>query len=66
MGDRQGAYRVLVVRPEGKRPFGRHKRRWENNIKNGYSRSKMGTHELGQERERWRALASAVMNLLVP
>ena len=33
MGDRQGAFRVLVVRPEGKGPLGRHKRRWENNIK---------------------------------
>ena len=39
MGDRIGAYRILVGRPEGKRPLGRHWRRWKDNLKNGSSRS---------------------------
>ena len=42
MGDKGGAYKVLVGRPEGMRPLGRRRRRCKNNIKNGYSRSRMG------------------------
>jgi hypothetical protein len=70
MGDRQGAYRVLVVRPEGKRPLGRHKLRCEDNTKMDIQEVRWGRMdwiELAQEREkRWRALVNAVMNLPVP
>jgi hypothetical protein len=69
MGEGRGAYRVLVGRPEGRRPLGRPRRRWEDNIK-------MDLHEVGwggmdwidmaQDRDRWQALVSAVMNLRVP
>ena len=63
MGDRRVAYRVLVGRPEGKRPLERPRRRWEDDNKNGSSGNWI---DLAQDRERWRALLSAVMNLRVP
>ena len=61
--------RVLVGKPEGKRPLGRPRRRWEDNIK--MDRQKVGGvgidwNELAQDRDRWRALVNAVMNLRVP
>ena len=67
MGGR-GVYRVLVGKPEGKRPLGRPRRRWEDikmdvqEVEGGYG----DWIELAQDRDRWRALVSTVMNLRVP
>jgi len=69
MGEGRGVYRVLVGKPEGKRPLGRTRRRWENNIKMDLQEVGCGGMdwiELAQDRDRWRALVSAVMNLRVP
>ena len=69
MGERRGIYRVLVGKPEGKRPLGRSKRRWEDNIKMDLREVRCGDMDwidLAQDRDRWRALVSAVMNLRVP
>jgi len=65
MGERRGVYRVLVGKPEGKRPLGRSRRRWEDNIKLGLHEVGCGGMdwiELAQDRDRWRALVNAVMN----
>ena len=69
MGEERGVYSVLVGKPEGKRPLWRPRRRWVDNIR-------MDLHEVGcgymnwiglaQDRDRWRTLVSAVMNLGVP
>ena len=67
MGDRRGVYMVLVGKPEGKRPLGRHRCRWEDNIKMDLQEMGCGGvnwMELAQDRDRWRALVNAVMNLL--
>jgi hypothetical protein len=69
MGDRRGVYRVLVGKPEGKRPLGIPRRRWEDNIKTDLQKvgcRGMDWIELAQVRDRWRALVDAVMNLRVP
>ena len=69
MGERRGVYGVLVGKPEGKRPLGRPRRRWENNIKMDLQEVEcegMDWIELVQNRHRWRAVVSAVMNLRVP
>ena len=69
MGERRGVYRVLVGKPEGQRPLGRPRRRWEDNIKMDLQEVGCGGMdwiELAQDRDRWRALVSAVMHLLVP
>ena len=69
MGRACGAYevyRVLVGKPEGKRPLGRPRRRWEDNIKMDLQEVGVGCGdwmELAQDRDRWRALVSTVMNL---
>ena len=69
MGEERGVYRVLVGKPEGRRPLGRPRRRWVDNIR-------MDLQEVGcwymdwiglaQDMDRWRTLVSAVMNLRVP
>ena len=68
-GEIRGAYRVLVGKYEGKRPLGRARRRWEDNIKMGLQEvgcEGMDWIELARDRDRWRALVNAVMNLRVP
>ena len=69
MGEERGVYRVLVGKPEGKRPLGRPTRRWVNNIRMDLHEVKCGYMDwvgLAQDRDRWRTLLSAVMNLRVP
>jgi hypothetical protein len=68
MGERRCAYRALVGKPEGRRPLGRPRRRWEDNIKIDLREVGWGGMDwinLAQDRDRWRALVNAVMNLRV-
>ena len=67
MEDRRGVHRVLVGKPEGKRPLGRPRRSWEDNIKMDLQEvgcEGMNCIDVAQDRDRWRALVNAVMNLL--
>jgi len=69
MGEEKGVYRVLVGKPEGKRPLGRPRRRWVNNIRLDLQEVGCGYVDwigLAQDRDRWRTVVSAVMNLRVP
>jgi len=69
MGERRGVYRVLVGKPEGQRPLGRPRRRWEDNIKMDLQEVGVGCGdwmELAENSVRWRALVSTVMNFRVP
>ena len=69
MGETRGVYRVLVGKPEGKRPLGRPRCRWEDNIKMDLQEVGCGGMEwieLAEDRDRWRALVNAVMNRRVP
>jgi len=68
MGEMRGVYRVLVGKPEGKRPLRRPRRRWEDNIKMDLQvvgRGGMDWIELAHDRDRWRAIVNEVMNLRV-
>jgi hypothetical protein len=68
MGEGRNLYRVLVVKPEGRRPLGRPRRRWEDGIRMDLEEIGWGGVEwihLAQDRDRWRALVNAVMNLRV-
>ena len=69
MEEGRGVHKVLVGKPEGKRPLGRLRRRWEDNIKMNLQERGSGCGEwmgLAQDRDRWRALVSTVMNFRVP
>jgi len=69
IGERRGVYRVLVGKPEGRRPLGRPRRRWEDNIKVDVQEVRCGGMdwiELATDRDRWRALVNGVMKLRVP
>ena len=69
MGNERGAYRVLVGKPEEKRPLGKPSRRWVDTIKMDLQEVGCGYVDwigLAQDRDRWRTLVSAVMNLGVP
>jgi len=69
VGERRGVSKDLVGKPEGKRPLGRPRSRWEDNIKMDIQEVGSGGMdwiELAQDRDRWRAVVNAVMNLRVP
>jgi transposase len=68
MGEGRGVYRILVGRPEGKRPLGKPRRRWENNIKLGLREKGIdGVNwvQLAQDMAQWWACVNTVMNLRV-
>jgi hypothetical protein len=67
-GEERDVYRVLVGKPEGKRPLGRHRSRWEDNIRMDLQEVGCGGVDwigLAQDRDRWRAIVNEVMNLRV-
>jgi hypothetical protein len=69
MGEKRNAYRLLVGKPEGKRPLGRPRRKWVDNIR--MDLGEMGWSDvdwigLAQDRNRWRAVVNSVLNLRVP
>jgi hypothetical protein len=67
-GEERKMYKVLVVKPEGKRPLGRPRRRWEDGIRMDLREIGLGCVDwirLALDRDRWRAVVSAVMNLRV-
>jgi hypothetical protein len=69
MGERSGLYKVSVGKPEGKRPLGRPRLRWEDDIKADLQEVGYGVmdwNELAQDRDSWRTLVNEVMNLRVP
>jgi hypothetical protein len=69
MGEKRNAYRLLVGKPEGRRPLGRPRRRWLDNIRMDLVEVGWGDVDcigLAQDRDRWRALVDSVSNLLVP
>jgi hypothetical protein len=68
MWDVRGAYKVLMGIPEGKRPHGRPRRRWEDNVKMDLQEVRWGDMDwidLGQDRNMWRAVVNAVMKLRI-
>jgi hypothetical protein len=68
MGEEKNSYRILVGKPEGKRPLGRPRRRWEDNIKVDLRQIEWGGMDwidLVPDRDQWRALVNTVMNIWV-
>jgi hypothetical protein len=68
-GEKRNAYRILVGKPEGKRPLGRPRRRWVDNIRMDLGEVGWGDVDwidLAQDRNRWRAVVNSVLNLRVP
>jgi len=66
MGERRDVYRVLVGKPEGKRPLGRPRRRWEDNIRMDLQELGCGGMDWIDTKDRWRAFANAEMDIFVP
>jgi hypothetical protein len=69
MGEKRNVYRLLVGKPEGKRPLGRPRRRWVDNIRMDLEEVGCGDVDwigLAKDRNRWRALVNSVLNLRVP
>jgi hypothetical protein len=69
MGETRNAYRILVGKPEGKRPLGRPRRRWVDDVKIDLRQIRwdgMDRIDLAQDRDQWRALVNTVMNIRVP
>jgi hypothetical protein len=69
MGKKSNAYRIMVGKPEGKRPIGRSRRRWVDNIKMDLREigwDAIDWIELAQDRDKWRTLVNTMMNLRVP
>jgi hypothetical protein len=69
MGEKRSAYRLLVDKPEGKRPVGRPRRRWVDDIRMDFGEVGWGGVDwigVAQDRNRWRALVNSVLNLRVP
>jgi hypothetical protein len=69
MGEKRNVYRLLVGKPEGKRPLGRPRRRWKDNIKMDLLETGLSVVDcigLAEDRYRWRSLVNSVMNLWVP
>jgi hypothetical protein len=67
--EKRNAYRILVGKPEGKRPLGKPRRKWKDNIRMDFRERGWGGMDwidLAQDRDQWRALVSTVMNLRVP
>jgi hypothetical protein len=68
-GEKRNAYRLLVGKPEGKRPLGRPRRRWVDNIRMYFGEVGCGDVDwigLAQDRNRWKAVVNSVLNLRVP
>jgi hypothetical protein len=69
MGEKRNAYRILVGKPEGKRPLGRSRRMWVDNIKMDLREIEsdgVDWIDMAQDRDQWRALVNTVFNLRVP
>jgi hypothetical protein len=69
MGEKRNAYRFLMGKPEGKRPIGKPRRSWEDNVRMDLSEIGWGGMDwvdLAEDRDQWRALVNTVMNLRVP